>query len=573
MTQVWVVDFEFIQREGESPTPICFVAQNIETGQIVKQWIDEDENTVCPFDLVDCIYVAYAAAAEMSCHLSLGWEIPNKIIDLYAEFRVITNGLQLLTGSGLIGACQYYGINDTTSESYKTLMRDRILRGYPFTNEEQQEILDYCFKDVDMTSKLYLQMKPFFDNNRVFFRGKYSATVAQIERNGIPLDISIVNDLKTYWSDIKTLLIEKVDKDFNVFENGTFKMNKFEKYINDNNIPWETTATGRLRTDDEYFSERCKLFPQLLPLKDLRYVLGQFRLTDLAIGTDGRNRSSLRPFSSKTGRNQPSSSKYIFGNAKWVRSLIKPENGKAIAYIDYEQQEFGIASALSNDTVMQSVYMSGDPYIEFAKIASAVPQNATKQTNPKERELFKQCVLATQYCQSAHGFAHRINSSEIRAKILLRNHKEAFKKFWKWSDEVTDAARLGGWIQTPLGWKMYTVAAKDRTIRNFLMQATGANLLQCACISLNEKGIKVLATIHDAVVIESDICKINEDTETAKNIMEEVSSRILPNNFKIRTDAKIISYPDRFVENSGDKMWNLVLDTLMEVKQNASNTI
>ena len=43
------------------------------------------------------------------------------------------------------------------------------------------------------------------------------------------------------------------------------------------------------------------------------------------------NRCALMPFRSITGRNYPPSSEFIFGPSTWLRSLIKPEPGRAIA--------------------------------------------------------------------------------------------------------------------------------------------------------------------------------------------------------------------------------------------------
>ncbi|MEC8544212.1 MAG: hypothetical protein VXY89_11710, partial [SAR324 cluster bacterium] len=99
----------------------------------------------------------------------------------------------------------------------------------------------------------------------------------------------------------------------------------------------------------------------LSPLRELRHSLGQMRLTKFEVGADGRNRTMLSAFGGKTGRNQPSSNKFIFGSSVWLRSLIKPAEGWGIAYIDWSQQEFGIAAALSGDQVMQQAYASGDP--------------------------------------------------------------------------------------------------------------------------------------------------------------------------------------------------------------------
>ena len=65
-------------------------------------------------------------------------------------------------------------------------------------------------------------------------------------------------------------------------------------------------------------------YPFIGPLRELRYSLSKLRLNDLQVGSDGRNRTLLGLYGSKTGRNQPSNAKYIFGPAKWIRFLITP---------------------------------------------------------------------------------------------------------------------------------------------------------------------------------------------------------------------------------------------------------
>ena len=77
--------------------------------------------------------------------------------------------------------------------------------------------------------------------------------------------------------------------------------------------------------------------------------MGELRLNDIAVGPDGRNRTLLSPFGTKTGRNAPSSSRFIFGPAVWARFLIRPEPGMALAYLDWTAQEIAIAAALSKD--------------------------------------------------------------------------------------------------------------------------------------------------------------------------------------------------------------------------------
>jgi DNA polymerase-1 len=91
-----------------------------------------------------------------------------------------------------------------------------------------------------------------------------------------------------------------------------------------------------------------------------------------------------------------------------MRGLIKPPEGHGVAYIDWEQQEFGIAAVLSGDQNMIQAYLSGDPYLEFAKLAGAIPPGGTKKTHGVVRDQFKQCVLGFQYGMGHKSLALRI---------------------------------------------------------------------------------------------------------------------------------------------------------------------
>jgi DNA polymerase I len=163
-------------------------------------------------------------------------------------------------------------------------------------------------------------------------------------------------------------------------------------------------------------------------MHELRHAM---RLNDLAVGQDGRNRTILSAFRSRTGRNQPGNTLYIFGPSVWLRSLIKPPPGFGVAYIDWSQQEIGVAAALSGDAALQAAYRTGDCYLAFAKQAGAVPQDATKQTHKSVRELFKQCVLAVQYGIGAEALALRIAQPPVVARDLLRAHRETYRTFWQ----------------------------------------------------------------------------------------------------------------------------------------------
>src|SRR6516164_9697843 len=260
----------------------------------------------------------------------------------------------------------------------------------------------------------------------------------------------------------------------------------------------------------------------------------------------------------RTGRNQPSNSKYIFGPSVWLRGLIKPPPGYGVAYVDWKQQEFGIAAALSGDAAMQAAYQSGDPYLGFAKQAHAVPENATKDSHGPTRELFKQCGLAVLYGMEAQSLAARIGQPPIVARDLLRAHRETYRNFWRWSDAAIDHAVLTGALHTVFGWQVDVVDSPNpRSLRNFPMQANGAEMLRLACCLATERDIEVCAPVHDAVLICAPLDRLEADIAAARADMAE-ASRIVLSGYELATDVKVVRWPDRYMDPRGAVMWGRV---------------
>ncbi len=152
--EVWFADFEFISTDGEKPRPICFCGTEANSNKTIKIWLDGVENPTVPINFKDTsiTYVAYYAVAEMSCHLVLGWEIPENIIDLYCEWRTLTND-GMKQANGLLNACQHFGI-PTVDQAFKDKMRDRVLAGAPYSEADKIEILNYCESDIIETMAL-----------------------------------------------------------------------------------------------------------------------------------------------------------------------------------------------------------------------------------------------------------------------------------------------------------------------------------------------------------------------------------------------------------------------------------
>jgi DNA polymerase I len=461
--EIWCVDFEFGADPGERPKPVCLVAREVLSGQTLRLWEDDLRRCQMPPYGVgpESVFVAYYASAELGCHLILGWPLPAYVLDLFAEFRCLTNGRTLPAGSGLLGALVAFGI-DGIDVAEKEAMRALALRGGPWTAEEHTALLDYCESDVDALEHLLPAMGPYINLPRALIRGRYMKAAAHMEDVGIPIDMSSLAQLRTRWDAIKRYLIDVVDVDYHVYQDGSFRSELFEAWLIAQGMSWPRLPSGAVDLKDQTFRDMAQRYPAVEPLRQLRYSLSQMRLEELSVGSDGRNRCLLSAFRAKTGRNAPSTNRFIFGPAVWLRSLIRPEPGMGLAYVDWEQQEFGIAAALSGDPQMLDAYDSGDPYLAFAKQAKALPVDATKDTHGDVRELYKQCALAVQYGMGRDSLAVRIGQSPAVAAMLLQIHHELYAQFWRWSEAHLDMAALHGSTSTVFGWRLSTLGDSPR---------------------------------------------------------------------------------------------------------------
>ncbi|MGL6226379.1 MAG: DNA polymerase [Thermoguttaceae bacterium] len=566
--EIWYCDFEFGQPPGESPQVRCLVAKELRTGQVLRLWADQLSQQSAPPFATDStsLLVAYFLSAEMNCFLALGWKLPYYVLDLFVEFRNITNGKPVPAGVGLLGALTYYGL-DGLAVVEKEDMRKLALRGGPYTETEKVALLDYCESDVKALEKLLPCMLPQIDLPRALYRGRYMKTVAVMETNGIPIDVPTLDRLRDQWDSIKDRLIQEVDASFGLYEGRRFSQQRFSEYLAQRRLFWPRLDSGGLALDDDTFRSMSTNYPQIALLRELRRTLSVMESFDLPVGQDGRSRCMLSPFQSKTGRNQPSNTRFIFGLSAWLRGLIRPEFGRTLAYIDWSQQEFGIAAALSGDVAMTAAYQSGDCYLGFAKSAGAVPPDATKESHPEKRELFKQIILATQYGMTRFGLANRLGLSPMESESLLQQHRRAFPQFWKWSEAAAHCALLGIALRTVFGWTYhpdlrpangFRAGPNTRSYSNFPVQANGAEMMRLAAILATERGIRVCAPVHDAFLIEMP----TEDSETVVAEMQQVmreASRIVLGGLELRSDVAYIHSPDRYMDKRGVTMWDRVV--------------
>ena len=197
--QIWAVDFEFTAPPGERPDPICLVARELRSGRTIRLWRDQF-GLEPPYRLdADALFVAYYASAELGCHRVLGWPMPARVLDLYTEFRLRTNGGSTPAGRSLLGALIYFALHGIGAIE-KQDMRALAMRGGPWSGEERETLLSYCESDVDALERLLPAMAARIDLPRALLRGRYMAAAAAMEHAGAPIDLPALERLRQNWT-------------------------------------------------------------------------------------------------------------------------------------------------------------------------------------------------------------------------------------------------------------------------------------------------------------------------------------------------------------------------------------
>ena len=554
--KTWLVDFEFCSKPGERPWPWCVVGRCVETGELVREWLD-GRPVACPFTRPYRL-VAHYAMAELGCYEVLGWPMPDAVVDTLAECRVI-RGQKPIGGWGLLSCCRWAGV-PTIDGDQKEAMR-AVAMADEVPEDRRSDLMDYCESDVAELAGLWAFLSPHINMPLADLRGRYLKALARVEARGIPVDEEMVCRLRDHWDDVKNAArVAAIDAYPGVIRHdGSFSAAAWVDWCTIHNIHWPELAPGKPALDEDTFKKMADRYPEVRTMAYTRRLLGQARAFEWPLGSDGRLRCMLSPFGSDTGRNQPGNSRYIFGAPAWMRKVIQAPPGRVLAYVDYSSQEFALAAALSSDGAMADDYQLGDPYIGLARRAGAVPLDATKATHPRERAAFKVTALAVQYGMQAPSLASQLGISLSSAAHLIECHRRAYPNFWRWRQNVVDHVVTGGSVSTRFGWRRVHRGLLDRatSIANFPIQAGGAETLRLAVIALEEAGHRVVAPVHDAVLVELPEAGADEALADVRRLME-LAGEAMTGGLRIRTDVELTKPRDHFIDKRGVEMWQLL---------------
>jgi DNA polymerase I-like protein with 3'-5' exonuclease and polymerase domains len=593
-------------------------AVELHTGNTGSRSWHEGESIPNPLPFgPNALHIVYSASADLGFALAADWGLPHHVLDLWVEYRNLTNGLLDNQGekleTSLLEACHARGVWDTTPEAEKEANRERIISGFPFSPEEMRRIVDYCAGDVRMTRELASRLVPEIQNlDQALHRGRCAKAIVCVEWNGTPVDIELYSRLRSNSREIQNRVTRIFEDEH---ELGLFATDKkgvlhqpkanFTAWIRRmgfDESTWPFNGKYASADDKEVMEQMAVLhadrFPEIESYRQLKKFLSiaksEFKFP---IGPDGRNRSQMLPYIGSASRSQPRTSENIGNATKPIRALLAPHRGQVLMHRDMSNAEYGISAALAGDKKRWENYLYRDAYLVKAADFGFCDYRATKETHRELRNKFKPVALAGQYGQTPQGLSRVLGIKVKEAETFMERERRQYPVYEAWKAANDEDRAFNGYVETELGFRLWVPLDTTRSIRsgnnahllrralNHPMQGNCAEILRYWCCLLTERGVDVCNTVHDAIFyVAPEGCWQDVDAVVA-DCLREACEFVLGDDYILKSDRDVVLYsadgyrydPEtklhygHYQHEDGKKMWNRIEAALLQLEAEVSN--
>ena len=219
---------------------------------------------------------------------------------------------------------------------------------------------------------------------------------------------------------------------------------------------WPRLESGQIQTDSDAFKLMSHV-PGIEGLHALRDSIGVIARSRIPIGRDGRNRPSLFPFGTATGRN--AHAKSLFNAHAGIRSFMVFPKDTIGVYLDWRTQEVGVVATLSGDQALIDAYQSGDVYHSLALMCGLTQDHNAKRwknEHPAQRQRMKALQLGINYGMGVPSLAKGLDRHPLVASAIIEKHRRTYPRFWEWREETVHRAMLDRQIVSDFtGWPLY----------------------------------------------------------------------------------------------------------------------
>lgn len=278
-------------------------------------------------------------------------------------------------------------------------------------------------------------------------------------------------------------------------------------------------------------------------LKAIHTETGKIHTEYLTVGTQTGRFSSNKP----NLQNVPRDGGY--------RECFIPEEGYVFAAVDYSQQEYRLAGAVSREPVIIDAYKSGsDMHTATTKIVLK-----KDEITSKERNTGKTVNFAILYGSTEWGLKKNLGIKVEEAKRIITDFWKGYPNLQKFMDRAGERILELGYSVTPMKRRRYNVPRpllgnsrdyvmwRERVLRegkNHIIQGGGADIIKLAMVEIYRRNpfgdkLKLCLQIHDEIVTQVHRSVKEEAKEFIIAVMEEVEQRFL-GEIPAKADGKLL---------------------------------
>lgn len=448
---------------------------------------------------------------------------------------------------------------------------------YTDDSEISQEQLFYAVEDVKYLPSIYQKQLEEASRQKhvkvLDLENRLLPVVVSMEINGIKLDrdewvkLSQVAAMQSeeIASRLKNILIDKV-KDKSILEAfETFgisvKTKKCQKELEGKQVEGnesilfeelnlsstlqvkkilsflgiQVESTEEKELEEYKNNEFISLLLEYRGLKKLVTTYGEKFLENINKKT-GRVHSEFNQLAARSGRFSSSNPNLqnIPRRAEYRRPFVA-EDGYVIIDIDYSQQEYRLAGAISKEPAIINAYKIGkDMHTATAALVFQVPM---EQVTKEQRNKAKGYNFGILYGANKHGLSYALGCSVDDAEKIITAFYSGYPVLSKFKVAFETQILDRGYSTTVLGRKRFferkfafsSEKEKYKYTRsltkqgfNHLIQGTGADILKQALCNIyynNPFGskLKIIGTVHDEILIEAK----EEYADEIKKFVEE----------------------------------------------------
>lgn len=419
---------------------------------------------------------------------------------------------------------------------------------------------EYAGEDADITLQLKEAMEPQLDENnarKVFEKIEMPLVpvLADMEREGVRIDADFLkqysHEIGSEIQEIEKRIYDQAGEKFNISSPLQLGKILFDKLKLDDKA--KKTKTGQYQTGEEILlklAHKSDIVQDILDFRGLQKLKSTYvdALPELIDKKTGRVHTTFNQAVAATGRlssTNPNLQNIPVRTEKGreVRKAFIPANDDCLLLsADYSQIELRVIASISGDEGMIEAFRQNIDIhtATAARVFGVSIENVTKE----QRYKAKSVNFGLIYGQGAFGLAENLGISRTEAKEIIDNYFKQFPGIRAYMDEVIEAARKNGYVETLMGRRRYLrdINSANATVRSFAernainapIQGTAADMIKMAMISIHRRMKKdkyrsrMILQVHDELLFDVYREELEELNAMIKKEMQDAMPLQVP---------------------------------------------